>query len=560
MERFVQLIETLENLSGPADSAWALARYFRSVPDDEKTIAVRLLYGAGPRGRLNTATLKQWAAELSGLPQWLLEATAKVSGDTAETLALLLPGPENPDSKPLIYRTATLQQLHSMDNESRKTCVIQTWKELGPEERYIFNKMLCGRFRSPVVPTVLAQALSEVTGTDPFTVIWRLHRDKLTPGGISYLALAAPETAADTRTRPYPFLSLPPELKPETPLTYKTSRKARAPRADGQAPGASWLESCLGPAADWSAQRKWNGIPAQIIRREGQLYLWAVTSRSAESGISELVNDYFPELRRLAERLPEGTVLEGELLGLGREKLVLLPASGLEKRIGRKSVPSNLLKQLPAAFLATDCLEFERRDIRNLTWRERRTFLESLKGSEDAYFRLSPQLVFNSWRELAAAHKHIRESGAEGFLLHRLDGPRLEEMPATRWLWKAEPYTFRGVLLYARRQGSETFTSFSLGAWDQGRLRSFVTVDAIENDESEAIADFIRENTAEKFGPVRTVKPGIVFEIAFDRALPSGRHRSGLQLHGARILRWLKKTPPEEAGMLKTLQLLCKTP
>ncbi|QEC51558.1 DNA ligase-1 [Anseongella ginsenosidimutans] len=571
MNRFARLLEELELAQNAEEQVTLLIRYFRDLPADEKTAALRLLGGNAPKRCPESRQLSEWTLELSGIPEWLFAESAKVAGDAAETLALLLPFPAGHENKPLVYWLEGLELLPLMDAGLRKDWICDSWRELGPRERFVFNRLLCGSLKSPVSPGILLTALSQLTGIDRAILTWRFSREKAAGDGgggkgtgLSYEMLALKESPADAHARPYPFPCCPvleaekyaPEpprenrLAQENPPQQQESPLAQQNPSQQENPAAHWLEGRLGPAAGWTAQWQWAGIPAQIIHRQGRLHVW--------TGREELVTASFPELHAFIKQLPDGTVLEGELLGL--QEGLLQPSPDLESRIGRKSLPKKLLEQLPAIFLATDCLEYEGKDLRQFTTGARRERLESLSETiKNDAFRLNPLIPFSSWGQLAGQHEKARSFRAEGLLLKKEEASALAA-EGSRWNWKAAPYIMRGVLLYARRgAGTEVYTHFSIGAWERGKLISFATVESgLNEEEAGELSAFIRENSLEKFGPVRTVKPGVVFEIAFDRILPSARHRCGFRLCSPRLLRWLKNTAPDEAGMLETLKLLCE--
>ena len=308
----------------------------------------------------------------------------------------------------------------------------------------------------------------------------------------------------------------------------------------------------LGNEKDWFAEWKWDGIRGQIIIRKGNIFVW---SRG-----EELVTDKFPEFENFKDKFPDGTVLDGEILSY--QNGMPLPFGELQTRIGRKNITKNILKKAPVAFMAYDLLEWEGEDLRESTFEQRRSLLEKLSQEiDDSSFVLSPLVGFKSWEDLTATRKLSREHFAEGLMLKRKNSVyHTGRKRGDWWKWKVEPLTVDGVLIYAQKghgRRAGLFTDYTFGVWDGNNLVVFAKAySGLTDAEFKQVDAFVKKNTLERFGPVRTVKPELVFEIGFEGIRQSSRHKSGVALRFPRILRWRKDKKKEEADTLKLLQEL----
>ncbi|MGZ5287529.1 MAG: cisplatin damage response ATP-dependent DNA ligase, partial [Flavisolibacter sp.] len=302
--------------------------------------------------------------------------------------------------------------------------------------------------------------------------------------------------------------------------------------------------------ADWQAEWKWDGIRGQIIKRNGELFVW---SRG-----EELMTEKFPEYHTLKDQLPDGLALDGEIIPSVDGKP--LPFALLQTRIGRKNVTKKQLQESPIAFFAYDLLEYEGEDWRNRTLNERRAQLEKLIASVNRpALIISPVVQYNSWNELATLRKGSREMGAEGFMLKRKASVyQVGRKRGDWWKWKIDPLTIDAVMIYAQKgagRRSNLYTDYTFAVRDGEKLVAFTKAYSGLTDKEFAQVDyFVKRNAIEKFGPVRTVKPELVFEIAFEGIAASNRHKSGVALRFPRISRWRKDKKPEEINTLDDLK------
>jgi DNA ligase-1 len=439
----------------------------------------------------------------------------------AETIALLLPETGASSGRPLSYWVEErLLPLRDAFEEEQKASVTGAWRELDRTQRFVWNKLLTGAFRVGVSQRLITRALASVGGIEDAMVAHRLMGSwEPTPG--FYEGLLSAEAEGADVGRPYPFfLAHPLEGGPEV----------------------------LGDPAEWQGEWKWDGIRAQLIRRAGQTFLW---SRG-----EELIGEGFPEIVEIGDLLPDGTVLDGEVLPWNESGV--MPFTHLQRRISRKVLTRKILDEVPAGFLAYDLLELDGRDVRDqpLAWRRER--LEPLVRPP---LRVSPLVALGSWDDLAAQRAACRDRGVEGLMLKRKTAPyRVGRVRGDWWKWKVEPFTVDAVLIYAQRgsgKRASLYTDYTFGIWDNGRLVPFAKAySGLTDAEIRQVDAFVRRNTVEKFGPVRTVKPELVFELAFEAIQESTRHKSGIAVRFPRILRWRRDKPIEEADSLETVRAL----
>ncbi|NDY96539.1 ATP-dependent DNA ligase [Wenzhouxiangella limi] len=525
MKTFARLFDRLDRTTATNAKIEALIDYFRSADPGDAAWAVSFLTGRRIKRLVNTRELREWAAAASGLPLWLVEDSYEHVGDLAETLHLLLPPADTGSPAPGLASMVNdhLLALRAADDDQRRRAVLEMWRRLDGSERFLFNKLLTGGFRVGVSKRLVTRALAEVAGVDSSLIAHRLM-GRWQPTASFFGGLVAPQSDDDIDPAvPYPFfLAAPLEDEPET----------------------------LGEPGAWQAEWKWDGIRAQLIRRAGQTYVW---SRG-----EELMNGRFPEIEAAAEQLPDGCVLDGEIMAWRADKP--LPFALLQRRIGRKKPGPKTLADAPVAFLAYDCLESDGQDIRTqpLAMRLRQLDL-ALAAAPD--LRRSGAIDFQDWAELPALRASARERGVEGLMLKHLDSPyRVGRKRGDWWKWKVEPYTFDGVLIYAqpghgRRSG--LFTDYTFAVHDGEALVPVAKAySGLSQAEIDRLDRWIRSHTRERFGPVRSVEPVHVFELAFEGIAASRRHKSGIALRFPRIHRWREDLSVADADSLADLQRL----
>ena len=577
MQAFTELYRDLDATTRTSEKTETLARYFASAPPADAAWALYFLSGRKIRQVISTPKLREWALAATGLPEWLFGESYDAVGDFAETVALLLPEPDDeqqtmddrvtlpssvvqrPSSASISLATwveTRLLPLRNADEATQRAGLLAAWNELGSQERFIWNKLITGGFRVGVSQLLVTRALSQVSGVEQNAIAHRLMGE-WQPTAAFYAQVLASETADANASQPYPFfLASPIEGDPAEQL---------------------------GDVAQWQAEWKWDGIRAQLVRRNGQSFVW---SRG-----EELVTERFPEIAAIGDSLPDGTVIDGEILPWTIEGV--RPFAELQKRIGRKTLGKKLLADLPVILMAYDLLEWQGRDIRTepLSWR--RTQLEQLMepeivtteemkntenqqganvagefvssempnphtllGEKRSSLRLSPLIVAADWEDLARLRDTSRTQFVEGLMLKRRDSPyRVGRVRGEWWKWKIAPYTIDAVLVTAQRgsgKRASLYSDYTFAVWNEdGKLVPFAKAySGLTDAEIRQVDAFVRRNTLETFGPVRSVKPELVFELAFEGLQRSTRHKSGIAVRFPRMLRWRTDKKPEDADTL----------
>jgi len=521
MKNFARLFTALDQTTKTNDKVLALEEYFKTTNDADRTWAIALLSHRRPKRTVNTTLLGLWASELGGVPQWLFDESYHVVGDLAETITLLLPPPEEGSGESLKFWINFIQSLESLTIPQKKQQIRWAWNRLDGTERFVFNKLITGGFRMGVSQQLMVKAVSHYTGVAASKVAHKLM-GQWSPEQHTFETLLLSDEERDY-SKPYPFY-----------LAYALENDV----------------SELGNPLEWFAERKWDGIRGQIIVRNGALFVW---SRG-----EELVTDKYPEYVVVKDFLPDGTVLDGEILPFKNNQP--LSFNHLQTRIGRKTLNSKLLKDVPVAFITYDIIEWQGTDIREWPMAERRKKLEEVVGSSSV-LRLSPLVHFETWEELAAERLKSREMSSEGIMLKRKssvyrDGRRRGDW----WKWKIDPLTVDAVMIYAMNghgRRANLFTDYTFAVWDNNQLVPFTKAySGLTDEEIREVDRWVKQNTIERFGPVRSVKPELVFEIAFEGIAESSRHKSGIALRFPRIYRWRRDKPASEANTLADLKML----
>lgn len=536
MKAFAQLFLSLDETNKTNEKVKVLKDYFNCVPDTDKMYMLALFTGRKPKRIINATQVRTWATEVTNLPIWLFEESYHVVGDLAETMALLMPqNTTSGSSKTLTEWMEEINSLATKTEEERKLWLIDSWAMLDTQERFVFNKLLTGSFRVGVSQSLVIKALADITNLDAPTLTHRIMGNWM-PETYTYEQLIQEQGASDDVSRPYPFFLAYP--------IQETSEKQKS---------ADELKTSLGNAGDWQAEWKWDGIRAQLIKRDGKIFIW---SRG-----EDLATDKFPELHPFLNALPDGTVIDGELLSF--QNGLPMPFNVLQTRIGRKNLSKKILEESPVAVIAYDCLEYNGQDIRYKTQSERRAILEKVQSATryPELFRVSPLITFSSWNELATIREQSRAMIAEGIMLKRKSATyQVGRKRGDWWKWKIDPLSVDAVMIYAQKghgRRADLYTDYTFAVWDGDKLVPFAKAySGLTDAEINKVDHFVKRNTLEKFGPVRTVKPELVFEIGFEGINRSTRHKSGIALRFPRILRWRLDKPKEEADTLETLKAL----
>ena len=532
MKKFAQLVSILGTFTKTNEKLEALSYYFASADEEDKVWVIAIFSGRRPRRAVTSTLLQTWCAELVQLPGWLFEECYHTVGDLAETIALLLPDVEEKDtSNTVSYYIKQLITLSKAEEAKKKNFVVNSWLEMSKEERFVFNKLITGGFRIGVSQKLMVNALAKTVHAEPSVIAHRISGN-WDPAAISFIELMNHDGSFIDHSKPYPFY-----------LAYSLEQDPLT----------------LGKPSDWQAEWKWDGIRGQIIKRDDQLFVW---SRG-----EELMTDKFPEYTLLKELLPNGIVLDGEIIPSNGPSP--LPFALLQTRIGRKNITKKQLGEVPISFFAYDMLEYEGIDIRNELLEKRRARLEQLTETITLAFtatlpnplQLSPVIPFTSWDELTAIRQHSRNKGAEGLMLKRKHSVyQVGRKTGDWWKWKIDPLTIDAVMIYAQKghgRRSNLYTDYTFAVKDGDKLVTFTKAySGLTDKEFAMVDDFVKKNSLEKFGPVRTVKPELVFEIAFEGIAVSKRHKSGVALRFPRISRWRKDKKADEVNTLEDLKKL----
>jgi DNA ligase-1 len=535
MKAFAQLFLSLDETNKTNEKVRVLKDYFNSVPDTDKMHMLALFTGRKPKRQINSTLVRNWAIEASHIPAWLFEESYHVVGDLAETMALLMPETANSSNKTLTEWIAEINDLNDKTEAEKKLWLLDSWAMLDSQERFVFNKLLTGSFRVGVSQNLVIKALADISGLEATVLTHRIMGSWM-PETFSYAQLMDEQDAAENISRPYPFFLAYP--------IQETSEKQKTPTE---------VSATLGDAADWQAEWKWDGIRAQLIKRGGEIFIW---SRG-----EDLATEKFPELHPFLNALPDGTVIDGEILSF--QNGLPMPFNVLQTRIGRKNLSKKILEESPVALIAYDCLEYAGEDIRYKTQTERREILEQLQAATlyPEVFRISALIKFSTWDELGTIREQSRAMIAEGIMLKRKSAAyQVGRRRGDWWKWKIDPLSVDAVMIYAQKghgRRADLYTDYTFAVWDGDKLVPFAKAySGLTDAEINKVDYFIKRNTLEKFGPVRTVKPELVFEIGFEGINRSSRHKSGIALRFPRILRWRHDKPKEEADTLESLKAL----
>jgi len=539
MKQFATLVKTIGTRTGTNDKVQALAEYFAVANEKDKVWVIALFSGRRPKRSVKTSLLTEWCLEIIDLPAWLFVESYGSVGDLAETIALLLP--ESPTAvqgeESLHYYIEHLMQLEKCSDDEKKKFVVECWHNMDTDERFVFNKLITGNFRIGVSQKVMVNALSKLIKMDASIIAHRISGN-WDPVTTRFDELMIEPTV--DHSRPYPFY-----------LAYALEDEPAS----------------LGPIDEWQVEWKWDGIRGQLIKRNDELFVW---SRG-----EELITEKFPEYFILKDLLPNGIVLDGEILSFRVNKFLpqtdngenafgeagmVLPFSILQTRIGRKNITPKILKEAPAAFIVYDLLEYEGKDVRDEPLHWRRSILEIItNGAQQPVLLLSPLITVNDWDKLAEVRTKSRSLNSEGIMLKRKNSPyQVGRKRGDWWKWKIDPLVIDAVMIYAQKgsgRRSNLYTDYTFAVRDGDKLVSFTKAYSGLTDKEFAQVDhFVKRNSLEKFGPVRTVKPELVFEIAFEGIAASNRHKSGVALRFPRMLRWRKDKKPEEINTLEDLK------
>ncbi|MEO0311961.1 MAG: ligase [Bacteroidota bacterium] len=524
MENFVQLIKTLDRTTSYNQKVGAIINYFDRTHEEEAICALYILIGKNFGRPIKPSLLREWAAACAQLPSWLFESSYHTVGDLAETIALLLSKEKLGKIDSLQYYIQKLQSLRKSTDEEKKIFVLSVWAELDRWHCFVFNKLITGGFRIGVSEKLIAKALAKKYNLSEAIVLHRLMGSwQLVNQTVTSLLLD--DAFAIDGSRPFPFC-----------LAHGFNE-------------ADCNHLNLG---QWHVSYKWDGIRCQIVKRNDELFLW---SRG-----EELINNQFPDLCKELNGLPNGLVVDAELLVYKNNQVGTF--NDLQRRLGRKKPSAKLLNELPIKLFCFDLLEYEGRDIRDFQLKERILILKNLVDHlQNSKLVLPPELMPETWDEAALMKNMARTVNAEGLMIKNLAGKYESGRKKGNWYkWKLDPFTVDAVLIYAQSghgRRANLFTDYTFAVWHQQQLVPVAKAySGLTDKEILEVDAFVKKNTLERFGPVRSVSASLVFEIAFEGIQLSTRHKSGVAMRFPRILRWRKDKLPEQADHLDYLKSL----
>ncbi len=525
MKHFAQLINLLDQTNKTNEKVALLKEYYHSAAEEDKIWALALFTHRRPRRHVNTTLLRYWISEEAQIPHWLFEDSYHVVGDLAETVSLVLPDSGKCSDKTLNFWLVYLKSLEGMDEARKKDKILSALSALDKTEKFIFTKLITGSFRVGVSQNLIIRSIAEIYNEDTASIAYRITGN-WDPYMTTFQDLLFHQDKNEDASKPFPFyLAYPLEENIDT----------------------------LGEEKNWAAEWKWDGIRGQLIFRNEMVYVWTRGN--------ELVTDKFPEFETLIGKFPDGTVIDGEIMPYKDGNI--LPFSMLQTRIGRKNLTKKILIDTPVSFFTFDILEWQKKDIRQLQFKERRNILERLFAEINSlkHIKLTDTIIFSSWHELAQIRQGSRQNRAEGLMIKNLLSPyEAGRKRGNWWKWKIEPYTIDGVLIYAQKghgRRADLFSDYTFAVWDRDKLVPFAKAySGLTDAEIKEVDTFVKRNTLERFGPVRTVRPELVFELAFEGINFSKRHKSGVALRFPRIKRWRKDKKTKDANTLEELKSL----
>jgi DNA ligase-1 len=526
MQRFADLYTALDTTTKTNEKVEALVHYFSAAPPADSAWALYFLSGRRIKGVLNSRKLHLWALEATGIPEWLFGECYDAVGDIAETITLLLPRAESSTDMPLAWWVEErLLPTRVLEEAAQREIMLTAWGELDGMQRFVWNKLITGGFRVGVSQLLITRAIAQVCGVDARRIAHRLMGE-WQPTAEFWAQLLTEEAGDSDISKLYPFC-----------LAYAIEEDL----------------DTLGDVHEWQAEWKWDGIRSQLIKRQEQVFIW---SRG-----EELLTERFPELAGMGARLPDETVLDGEILPW--KDGGVLPFAQLQKRIGRKNLTKKILSDVPAIFLAFDLLEWNGEDVRHqpLIWR-REVLARLVENTANEHLLLSPVVEAESWEDLNRLRESGRDRKVEGLMIKRKSSPyKVGRQRGAWWKWKVAPLTVDAVLIYAQRgtgKRASLYTDYTFGVWDdEGKLVPFAKAySGLTDAEIREVDSFVRRNTMERFGPVRTVKPELVFELAFEGIQRSTRHKSGIAVRFPRIVNWRHDKKIEDADSLATIRAM----
>lgn len=524
MKHFADLINALESTNKTNAKIDAIVDYLERAPDEDKVWFIALFTGKRPKRNVNTNLMKDWALEITQLPFWLFQESYSSVGDLGETLSLILPPPSEKIELSLSQWMTDILNLKDKAEAEKKEFVLQSWNGLDYTERLIFNKLLGGSFRIGVSYKTLINGLTKYSGQET-NILMHSIMGKWQPDEISFEELISAEKVNPDNSKPYPFC-----------LAYALEKELPE----------------LGNPDEWLIEYKWDGIRGQIIRRNDEVFIW---SRG-----EEMITEQFPEIAETIQAMKGNFVIDGEILAVKEGNV--LNFNELQKRLNRKNITKKMMTDIPIEVFAYDLIELEGNDLREKPVSARRAMLEELLlDQQPPNISISKAIDFEKWEQLDLIRENSRELNSEGLMLKQKNSPyHSGRKKGDWWKWKVNPLTIDAVLIYAQKgsgRRSAYYTDYTFAVKNGDSLVTIAKAySGLTDKEIMEVSRFVTKNAIEKFGPVRTVKAELVFEIAFEGIGFSNRHKSGVALRFPRIVRWRKDKTVDEIDELEEIKKL----
>ena len=523
LNKFSKLFEELDSNNSINKKVNSLTKYFKSNSKLNNIWTIYLLIGKRNKRFISGKSLREYYADIYKMPIWLIETCYAKVGDSAEVISLLL---QDNLLKKDIKEDISLDQLlnkilpnlSKLEEPQKKSQIKLLWEKITNDNQLIFNKILTGSFRIGVSKGIVTKAISNMIGVDESIILHRLMGD-FDPIEETYIFLINQKLEQrELAYKPYPFQ-----------LANTFDEKIKETTSINQ----------------YQFESKWDGIRSQIIKRNNNISIWTRGE--------ELVNKTFPELIKIISDFKIDFVLDGEILIWDENKNCPKNFSLLQKRLGRKSPSKKIQKDLPVVFIAYDILEINGKDIRSENLSQRRNILEKkfqnsileVNTIASNKIKITKLLQINNWVEVEEAKNSARDINTEGLVIKNKNSKYLPgRKKGNWWKYKIDPMQLDGVLIYAKLgsgKRADLYTDYSFAIWENEKLVKFANAySGLNNREIRELDKWIRKNTLERYGPVRSVKPELVFEISFDNIQISKRHKSGIALRFPRITKWRK--------------------
>ncbi|MCA5003686.1 ATP-dependent DNA ligase [Sphingobacterium bovistauri] len=524
MRAFAKLVHALDSTNKTNQKLEAVHHFFREAEDKDKLWFLALFSGRRPKRAVSTTLLREWAKEITKIPEWLFLESYSSVGDLGETISLLLPDPKGYMEYSLSEWMDKINQLPFYDEYEKKQFILKVWGSLPHQERFIFNKLLGGSFRLGLSTKGLVNAISSYYNLDA-SIVSHSIMGEWTVQNSNFEELVHGEYVDSNLSKPYPFC-----------LAYPIEN----------------IEETLSDLSKWQIEYKWDGIRGQVIKRNDEIFIW---SRG-----EELITDQFPEIVNEVRKWEGDFVLDGEILAIANGEILNFTA--LQKRLNRKVLSKKILEEVPVGMYVYDILEHNNKDLRNESMSYRRKMLESYFVNKQLIsIKLSTIVKSESLVELSYIRERAREINSEGLMLKHKDSVyHVGRKKGDWWKWKIAPLTIDAVLIYAQKgsgRRSSQYTDYTFAVRDNENLVTIAKAySGLTDKEIQEVSRFVNKNAVEKFGPVRTVKPELVFEIAFEGIGWSTRHKAGVALRFPRILRWRKDKTVAEIDDLESVKKL----